>query len=180
MPVDRTESIEARLAPAGLPPLRRTAWIEFDLGALAGNVAALRAMAGPGVALLPVVKADAYGHGMGPVARALEAAGVDGLCVATLDEALLLVESGVSTPLLVLYPVPPAAAAEAARHGFALAVGSLDGLTATLAAAAGAGVADRLAIELEIETGLGRGGVAPEQATRAARMIQSAGARLSG
>ena len=66
----------------------------------------------------PVVKADAYGHGAVPIALALEAAGADGLSVATLDEALELRDAGVELPLLVLYPVPPeqVAAAAAARR----------------------------------------------------------------
>jgi alanine racemase len=51
------EPIEARLARAGLPPIRRTAWIEIDVAALAANLAVIRRLAGP-VAILPVVKAD--------------------------------------------------------------------------------------------------------------------------
>ena len=82
--------MDERLAAAGLPPLPRTAWLEIDLDALASNLALLRDAAGPGVAVRPVVKADAYGHGALPVARALVEAGADGLCVATLDEALAL------------------------------------------------------------------------------------------
>ncbi|HKF84325.1 MAG TPA: alanine racemase, partial [Candidatus Limnocylindrales bacterium] len=73
----------------------------MDLDALRGNVAALRGLAGPGVRVEPVVKADAYGHGAVPVALALEAAGVDGLSVATLDEAVELRDAGVAVPLLV-------------------------------------------------------------------------------
>jgi alanine racemase len=177
---DPEASIERRLERAGLPPLRRTAWIEIDLGALTGNIAALRRMAGDGVAILPVVKADAYGHGMLPVAAALEAAGVDGLCVATLDEAAALVDAGVRVPVLVLYPIPVDAVADAARLGIGLAGGSVDGLRPLLARAVELGVAGRLSLELEIETGLGRGGVAPEASVEAARAIASAGARLSG
>ena len=64
--------IERRLSDAGLPPLPRTAWLEIDLEALADNLDTLRALAGPGVPVRPVVKADAYGHGAVPVARALE------------------------------------------------------------------------------------------------------------
>ncbi|HET7474207.1 MAG TPA: alanine racemase [Candidatus Limnocylindrales bacterium] len=174
------EPIERRLERADLAPLRRTAWIEVDLGALAGNVAALRRMAGAGVRVLPVVKADAYGHGMVPVARALEAAGVDGLCVATLDEAVALIDAGVRAPLLVLYPVPVDAVGDAARLGIGLAGGSTDGLSRLLERAAADGVADRLSIELEIESGLGRGGVEPEGAVAAAREIVERGARLGG
>ena len=46
--------------------------------------------------------------GRSPVARALVAAGADGLCVATLDEAFALRAAGIAAPILVLYPVPPA------------------------------------------------------------------------
>ena len=176
----RTPSIESRLAEAGLAPLGRTAWVEIDTAALASNLAVLRRTAGPGVALLPVVKADAYGHGMVPVARTLAAAGADGLCVATLDEAIVLDEAGVGAPLLVLYPVPPSGVGDAARRGIGLAGGTGTALDGLLAAAVAAGLADRLSIELEIETGLGRGGVAPEAAVDAARAILATGARIGG
>jgi len=62
--------IERRLSDAGLPPLPRMAWLEIDLEALSGNLAVLRELAGPGVPVRPVVKADAYGHGSVPVALA--------------------------------------------------------------------------------------------------------------
>ena len=55
----------------------------------------LRELAGASVPVHPVVKADAYGHGAIPVAKALIGAGADGLCVATLDEALALREGAV-------------------------------------------------------------------------------------
>ena len=116
-PVTPRPPIERRLAEAGLPPLPRTAWLEIDLDALRDNLAALRVLAGPGVPVRPVVKADAYGHGAVPVALALEAAGADGFCVAAFDEAIELREGGVRAPILVLYPVPAAFAAEAARAG---------------------------------------------------------------
>ena len=89
-----------------MPPLPRTAWLEIDLDALTSNLAIARELAGPGTSVEPVVKADAYGHGAVPVALALEAAGADGLSVATLDEALELRDAGVVLPVLVLYPVP--------------------------------------------------------------------------
>ena len=178
-PAGARPPIETRLAAAGLPPLRRTAWIEIDTAALAANLGVLRDMAG-NVAILPVVKADAYGHGMVPVARTLAASGADALCVATLDEAIVLRDNGIETPLLVLYPIPPSGVADAARLGIGLAGGTISVLAELLTAAAAAGVADRLAIELEIETGLGRGGVVPGEAVGAARAILAAGARLGG
>ena len=156
--------IEDRLAAAGLPPLPRTAWLEIDLDALAANLAIARELAGPGVLVEPVVKADAYGHGMVPIARALAEAGADGLCVATFDEAIALRSAGIEAGVTVLYPIPPALAPEAARAADRRRRGRrglLAARSSPRSAAAGPGRGgDDLSIELEIETGLGRGGVA--------------------
>ena len=172
-----------RLAAAGLPPLPRLAWLEIDLDAVRANLARLREVVGPGVRVEPVVKADAYGHGALPVALALEAAGADGLSVATFDEALELREGGVRLPLLVLYPVPAACVAAAATGGIAVAVGpgpGKDRILAAAAANAGAG-GPPLEVHVEIETGLGRGGVLPDGAMDLVAAIRgAAGVRLGG
>jgi alanine racemase len=184
MPGDAApEPIETWLARAGLPPLARLAWLEIDLDALRGNLAAIRDVAGPGVRVEPVVKADAYGHGAVPVALALEAAGADGVSVATLDEAFELRAAGVALPVLVLYPVPPERVAEAASVGIALSIGPGEPSAGTLAAAAAvarvaARAADRaggtppLQVHLEIETGLGRGGVMPADVAAALAAVR--------
>jgi alanine racemase len=156
-------AIESRLAAAGLPPLPRTAWLEIDTDALVANLRAIRATVGAGVRVEPVVKADAYGHGAVPVAETLEAAGADGLSVATFDEAVELRSAGITAPILVLYPVPAQYAFDAARLGIALTVGDEELLARLLEAVA---ARDReagppLVIHLEIETGLGRGGIDP-------------------
>lgn len=165
-----------------LPPLPRTAWARIDLGAIAGNLAAIRSVLPPGTRVDPVVKADAYGHGAIAVARTLAAAGAEGLCVATWDEALQLREAGLGLPLLVLFPIPPELAPEAARRRVAVTAGDPVLLERTLAAlAAVAPGGDALAIHLEIETGLGRGGVVPEAALAAIAAIGAApGAELAG
>jgi alanine racemase len=151
-------AIELRLAEAGLPALPRWAWLELDLDALRGNLSVIRELAGPGVPIRPVVKADAYGHGAVPIARALEEAGVDGFCVAAVDEALELRDGGVEVPILVLYPVPGAWAADAARLRIAVAVGDDRGVTSLVGAGAALDETRPLGVELEVETGLGRGG----------------------
>jgi len=174
-------SIEQRLAAAGLPALPRTAWLELDLDALRGNLAVLRALAGPGVPVRPVVKADAYGHGAIPIALALEAAGADGLCVAAFDEALQLRDAGVDAPILVLYPIPAPLVADAARHGIAVASGDGQALAGVVRAAAACDPARPLAVELEIETGLGRGGLIQDDLVAAARLVASSpGVALAG
>ena len=130
----------------------------------------------------PVVKADAYGHGMIPIARALEEAGADGLCVAAFDEAVVLRDAGVTTRLIVLYPIPPERAVEAADRQIVVTAGEpalLDGLLDRIAAAPKS--ATDLEVEIEVETGLGRGGLPPERvAEAAARINGSRGMRVAG
>ena len=117
---------------------------------------------------------------MVPVARALVEAGADGLCVATLDEAIALRDAGIQTRITVLYPVPPALAGIAAARGVGVAAGDPVLLGELLAAVRRPGPPN-LGIELEIETGLGRGGVPVAGALDAARRIVAApGARLVG
>jgi alanine racemase len=131
------------------------------------------------------VKADAYGHGAIPVARALRAAGADGLCVATFDEAVQLRTAGIRGPLLVLYPIPPALGPEAARRRIAVTAGDpvlLASLATTVTPApGGATPGSRLAVHLEVETGLGRGGFRGAALVDAAQIVgRSPGLRLAG
>ena len=131
-----------------------------------------------------MVKADAYGHGAVPIARALQEAGADGLCVAALDEAIALREGGIGLPILVLYPIPPALAEVARRHEIGVTAGDVQLLAALLAALPAApGARDRpevgphypLAVHLEVETGLGRGGFAGSELPAAATSIVANG-----
>ena len=174
--------------PGGkLPPLPKSAWLEIDLDAIVSNVRLLRGIVPAGVRVEPVVKADAYGHGAVAVARALIADGVASLGVATFDEALELRQAGVEVPILILFPIPADQAPAALRLGLSITGGDRELLARTLAAldeaprdAPGA-VPDRIAVHLEIETGLGRGGVQPEEAAESAAAIEaSPRARLAG
>ena len=115
-----------------------------------------------------------------PIARALAEAGADALCVAAFDEAVALRDAGVASRLIVVYPIPPHEVSIATRLGVTLAGGAPDPTAALLAAAAAAGVTADLRIELEVETGLGRGGAIAEQVVAVARAVRAAGARLSG
>ncbi len=122
-----------------------------------------------GVRIEPVVKADAYGHGAIAVTSWLERCGADGFCVATLDEGQLLRAAGIERPILVLYPIPPDCGPLAADLGLAVTVAD-EALLARLcdAMASSATVAGRppLVLQVEIESGLGRGGVAVEAVAR--------------
>ncbi len=78
------------------------AWVEVDLGALAGNVQQLRGLLAPPTVLMAVIKADAYGHGAVAVAKTCLAQGVNWLAVATIPEAIELRQAGIHAPILVL------------------------------------------------------------------------------
>ncbi|HYZ17452.1 MAG TPA: alanine racemase [Candidatus Acidoferrum sp.] len=78
--------------------------LTIDLGAIARNAAALAQLVAP-ARLCPVVKANAYGHGLVPVARALEPQAAR-LCVYALEEAVALRDAGIRAPIHVLGPVP--------------------------------------------------------------------------
>ena len=147
---------------AGLD-LGRMAWLEVDLAALSANLNQVRSLVGPAVRIAAVVKADAYGHGLVPAARSLVAAGADRLCVATLDEALALRASMADVPILVLFAIPARAVETAARAALDVVASDESMTSETLAAWAEArrpGLTVRF--QVEVETGLGRGGVVPE------------------
>ncbi len=153
-------------------PLREA---RIRLDALAGNLAAMRRAVAP-AAVMGVVKADAYGHGILPVARALADAGIDWLGVADLDEALLLREAGIRTPLLAWLHGTPADFRAAVEADVDVAVSS----PAQLEAAAVAGAT----AHLKLDTGLSRNGIAPADAARvleeAARLERAGRLRVRG
>lgn len=105
--------------------LRKTDLV-VDLKALVANVQRQREQLAPGSRILAVVKANAYGNGMVPVASALARAGVEGFCVALLDEAIELRDSGIQELVLVLGITPVEYAPLAAAQGISLTVGSLE------------------------------------------------------
>jgi alanine racemase len=93
---------------------------------------------------------------------------------------VVLREAGIAAPVLVLYPIPPAAAPLAVGLRVAVASGGGPALDGLLGNATAGGVIADLEIELEVETGLGRGGAPPEDVVAVARRILDAGATISG
>ena len=95
----------------------RWAWAEVNLGLVQHNTAVIAGRVAP-AQVWTVVKANAYGHGSVPVAQAALAAGATGLCVAIVDEGVLLRRAGITAPILVLSEQPPEMADLLAEAGF--------------------------------------------------------------
>lgn len=137
---------------------------EVDLDAIAHNVRELRRRTRPEAELMAVVKADGYGHGAVPVARAALAAGATWLGVALVEEAVALRQAGFGQPILVLGWVPPEQAAAVVDHDLRVACYDLD-LAAALARVGGA------RIHVKVDTGMGRLGLRPEAAAAFVRAL---------
>ena len=132
------------------PPDRQAC---VDLGAITGNVAALCERV-RGSQVMAVVKANGYGHGMIPAARAALAGGASWLGTADLAEALALRAAGITAPVLCLMAIGEPA--DAIRAGIDVTAASVAVVTRVAEAAARAGVPARL--HLKADTGLSRGG----------------------
>jgi alanine racemase len=138
------------LADDSLRPTRA----EIDLSAITENLRVIKSIAGP-ARVLAVVKADAYGHGVVPVALQLELEGVDGFGVALAEEGLELREAGVRAPILVLNGVYGSAHRDVLEAGLTPVVYDIGQVEAFDRA-----VADRpYRVHLKVDTGMARLGV---------------------
>ena len=140
---------------ASTPPFREAV---VDLDAIRHNVATLAALVAPALTMA-VVKADAYGHGALPVARAALGGGADWLGVADIDEAIALRAAGIDAPMLAWLHDPGTDFGAAIARDVDLGVSSLEQLDAMADAAASVGRPAR--VHLKIDTGLSRNGVEP-------------------
>jgi alanine racemase len=127
----------------------------IDLDAIAANLNTMRSKVSAPM-VLGVVKADAYGHGMIQVARKLEAAGVDYLGVADIDEALALREAQIDLPILAWLHSPNETFVRAVDAGIELGVANAEQLNRIAKAAEHLGRVAR--VHLKVDTGLGRNG----------------------
>jgi len=156
--------------PAGLPSCAL-----IDLDAVRANVITLRGAVGS-AELMAVVKADGYGHGMLPVARAALQAGAGWLGVAQLGEALELRAAGIDAPVLAWITVPGDRFTEAVAARIDVGLGAEWTLREVEAAVRACGVPAR--VHLKVDTGLGRGGCLPAELPellRAALRLQAEG-----
>ena len=130
----------------------------IDLAAITANARRLDELAGP-AGLMAVVKADGYGHGLVPSARAVLEGGAAWLGVAFLEEALAVRAAGIDTPLLAWLTTPGEDLDAAVAADVDLGTYSEQQLAAAVQAARSTGRTARL--HLKADTGLSRGGATP-------------------
>jgi alanine racemase len=157
----------------------RRCWVEVDGRPLRHNYRVLRELVPRTTKLMAVIKANAYGHGLVPMAKELEAVGTDWLGVANVAEAEALRAAGVRLPILLLSATLPEEMAEAIKLDLAL----------TLSTSAEARLLDRIArtlrrkarVHFKIDTGMGRLGCRPKIAREElARIRRLPGLALEG
>jgi len=163
-------SSELKTSPA------RRSWAEIDLDAIRHNLGAVRAQTGPDVRVMAVVKANAYGHGLGPVARALEGR-AEMFGVANVNEARELRAHLPNAEVFILGPALPDERAEIVRSGFVAAVSDANEARAFGELAQGAPVP----VHFAIDTGMGRVGVWQEEAmAMLAKIREVPGLKIAG
>jgi alanine racemase len=144
-----------------------------DLDAIRHNIRTLAGAAG-GAMVCAVVKADGYGHGSVPVARAALDAGAAWLAVAQVGEARVLRAAGIEAPVLLLTEPRPDELEAAFALGLRIVVYRSETIDAIAARAAELGVAT-VPCHLQVDTGMRRVGCEPDEAVDRARQIAGAG-----
>jgi len=128
----------------------------IDLEAYAHNLDVARACIGPTPRIMAVMKADAYGHGLIPIARAAVCARADMLGVATVEEGISLRAAGMVAPVVVLFQPPPGAAEALLEHDLTLVLADL-GMAEELSLAARR-MGRTARVHCQVDTGMGRQG----------------------
>ncbi len=145
-----------------------TRWAEIDLEAIRHNVRQVARLVSPRTAVMAVVKANGYGHGAVPSARAALEGGATWLGVASVEEGLELRAAGIRAPMLQLGYTPPSALGEAVAAGLSLNVfegGTVDALQKLPLPAPAR-------LQLKVDSGMNRLGAAREDAVALAKRVR--------
>ncbi|MEW5821752.1 MAG: alanine racemase [Cyanobacteriota bacterium] len=148
---------------------RRDAWTEVNLSNIEFNINEIKKVLAPGVKIMAIVKADAYGHGAAMVSKTLSASGVSMFGVAAVDEGIQLRMTDIKKPVLILGPTPNWAVASAVENDLDITIFSEAHLDDCIEVAQK--LQKRVNIHIKIDTGMHRIGVdyrnAPELIAKA-------------
>ena len=137
----------------------RPTWAEINLNAIRHNCKTIKGLLGKGTNIMAVVKANAYGHGIVEISRALEKLKIKYLGVATLDEALILRKAKVKMPILILGSILPEEAETAVKNDITITLCNKELLKALKNIAK-----KKPRVHIKVDTGMGRIGVWHENA----------------
>jgi alanine racemase len=138
----------------------RATFAEINLKAFKHNLQNLKRITEPDAGIMAVIKADAYGHGAIPCAKAAVESGVDYLGVAIIEEGIELRENGITEPILILGSIFPNEVADLVRHDLATVL-CTPHLAQTLAKEAEK-QKKTVNVHIKVDTGMNRLGVLPE------------------
>ncbi len=157
----------------------RPAWVDINLDHIAYNVGQFRRMMAPKTKIMAVVKADGYGHGAVMIGKAALAAGAESLAVTFVEEGICLRQAGIDAPILLLGYTDPVQFANLLQYKLTPTVFDLPAATDFSTQALAAGVA--FPLHLEVDTGMGRVGLLPEEAAVVTEQIAGLSAlRIKG
>lgn len=146
------------------------AWIEIDLRQFKKNIKILQQFLGATKICFPI-KANSYGHGLVPMARAAAEAGIDYLGVSCLQEAALLREAGIKTPIFVMGAIHEAQIPALLNYDIEISISSR--YKAQLLAKKCEELNKTAKVHIEIDTGMQRTGVRPETAVELLHCLQA-------
>ncbi|MCK5640826.1 MAG: alanine racemase [Gammaproteobacteria bacterium] len=153
--------------------------VEIDLAALRFNYRSIQAQVGAVVRIMAIVKSDAYGHGLTPVAKALFREGARTFGVAEIHEGTRLRQAGVEGEIIVLLGGMTDSFPEIIEYDLQPVVYDLDNLVAMAAYAEQHG--RQIGVHLKVDTGMGRLGIMPDQIDSYLGMLNKlSGVRLAG
>jgi len=158
-----------------VPPEANT-WIEISESAIKKNASVFRDLAGKDKILTAVVKANAYGHGLIPISKAVLSAGVNWLAVFSVTEGVKLREAGINAPVLVLGPTPKALIKKAAHYKLKLTVASF----AVAKEIAVHPSRFQISVHLKVETGTNRQGLLQSELNEACNLLATAQVPIEG
>jgi alanine racemase len=154
-------------------------WAEIDLDAITYNIQAFKRHIGERVKLIAVVKANAYGHGVAPVALTALEAGAEMLAVHRAIEGVELRRAGLEAPILIMGYTPPDGAELVLRERLTPSLMTIEFARALSARAEALGTS--VPVHVKIDTGMSRYGLMPDEALDFLRQLASLpGIRLEG
>jgi alanine racemase len=143
--------------------------VRVDLAAFRNNIKAVKELVGKKVAVLPVIKADGYGHGMVRLAKEALKTGVPMLGAGTLEEGIQLRKEKIAAPILLMDGILPEWAEETVKYHLTPVVFSLE--TAKELEKAGKKRGRKIAVHLKFDTGMSRLGFTMGESTKALATI---------